>query len=125
MNKDICRKAWLLLLLPLFFLLTAGAKADGTWYTLQGDPPDGLGYLVCEYSGDITITFLGDCTLGGEEKSAKSSLGFARVIEENGPEFPFRGLRSLTEGDDLTLANLEVVLTDRTLKKEKKKFLKI
>ena len=37
-------------------------------------------------------------------------------------DFPFRGLTALTEGDDLTLANLEVVLSGRSLKKEKKKF---
>ena len=122
MNKDICRKAWLLLLLPLFFLLTVGAKADGTWYTLQGDPPDGLGYLVCEYSGDITITFLGDCTLGGEEKSERSALGFVRRIRDNGTGFPLRYLSRLTLTDDLSVANLEGVLTDRDLQKVPKEY---
>jgi hypothetical protein len=68
------------------------------------------------------MTFLGDCTLGGEEKKAGQALSFASRIAENGMDFPFRGLKALTGTDDLTVANLEVVLSDRKLKKEKKEF---
>ena len=109
--------------LLLCILIPAGAAAGGTWIPVTDDlkaetmfPPDD------QYSGTVTMTFLGDYTLGGEEKTARSSVGFARRVEENGMGFPLAGLKSLTETDDLTVANLEVVLTDRKLKKEKKKY---
>ena len=112
---------WILLLLLL--LLPSAAPASGSWYTVTDRlSPAALGLPNDEYTGTVTLTFLGDCTLGGEEKKAKSSLSFASRVAENGPEFPFRGLTQLTETDDLTVANLEVVLSDRKLKKEKKKF---
>ena len=108
----------------LAILIPGAGKAAGSWLTVQNDDAAAYKLQVPEetYTGTIRMTFLGDCTLGGEEKNAKSSLGFPRVIEEQGFDFPFRGLSGLTKGDDLTLANLEVVLSDRKLKKEKKKF---
>ena len=114
---------WLFTLLFSLSLLFTVAGADGSWYTLCDDSfPENLGYLVSEFSGDITVTFLGDCTLGGEEKSVHSSLGFFRRIEENGTAFPFRYLKELTLHDDLTVANLEGVLTDRDLPKVEKEY---
>ena len=114
---------WLFTLLFSLRLLFTVAGADGSWYTLCDDSfPEDLGYLVSEFSGDITVTFLGDCTLGGEEKSVHSSLGFFRRIEENGTAFPFRYLKELTLHDDLTVANLEGVLTDRDLPKVEKEY---
>ncbi len=108
------------LLLVLLFIF---AHAQGEWTTLRGgEPPADTGFLVDEFSGNVTATFLGDCTLGGEEKSRKSSLGYLRRIQENGTAFPMRYLKELTGTDDLTVANLEGVLTDRTLKKVEKKY---
>ena len=100
-----------------------GSLAGGQWITLTGENAEQkIPSLANDYTGDLTITFLGDCTLGGEEKSRNSKLGFVRRIEENGMDFPFRNLRALTEKDDLTVANLEGVLTDRKLEKVKKKY---
>ncbi len=105
-------------------LLPGCGSASGTWLTLKDEDAGAYEMPVHEdaYTGTVRMTFLGDCTLGGEEKNARSSLGFPRVVEENGMDFPFRALTGLMEGDDLTLANLEVVLSGRKLKKEKKKF---
>ena len=103
-------------------LLLPGAARAGTWRTVT-DPAEETGWQVAsEYTGSVTITFLGDCTLGGEEKSRSSKLGFAARVAENGMDFPFRNLSRLTEADDLTVANLEGVLTDRKLKKEEKTY---
>ena len=97
--------------------------ASGSWFTVTEDiSPETLMLPNDEYTGSVTMTFLGDCTLGGEEKKANTSLSFARRIAENGMGFPFHGLKQLTETDDLTIANLEVVLSDRKLTKEKKEF---
>ena len=104
-------------------MLPAPGLASGRWFTVTEDlTAETLMLPNDEYTGTVMMTFLGDCTLGGEEKKAKSSLSFASRIAENGMDFPFRGLKRLTEMDDLTVANLEVVLSDRKLKKEKKEF---
>ncbi len=93
---------------------TASASASGEWLTVSGgDAPEEYGFLVQEYTGTVRITFLGDCTLGGEEKTRNAAGGFIRTIERNGFEYPFRNLSVLTAADDLTVANLEGVLSDR------------
>ena len=105
---------WMLVLV----MVPAGGMASGSWFTVTEDlSAETLMLPNDEYTGTVTMTFLGDCTLGGEEKKAKSALSFASRIAENGMDFPFRGLKQLTEADDLTIANLEVVLSDRKLKK--------
>ena len=110
---------WLLALL----LLPAACSAGGTWATVTDSfSEDEIGLLDDEFTGTVTITFLGDCTLGGEQKNERSPLSFARRVADNGMGFPLGGLKALTEGDDTTVANLEVVLSDRKLKKEKKEF---
>ena len=110
---------WMLALV----MVPAGGMASGSWFTVTEDlSAETLMLPNDEYTGTVTMTFLGDCTLGGEEKKAKNALSFASRIAENGMDFPFRGLKQLTESDDLTVANLEVVLSDRKLKKEKKEF---
>ena len=108
----------------LALLLSAPAAiASGTWLTFtEKDVPENLGFLVQEYTGTVTVTFLGDCTLGGEEKTRASARGFVRVVEQNGYGYPFRNLLALTGTDDLTVANLEGVLSDRDLPKVKKEY---
>ena len=115
-------KRWMVLLL-LLAVLPGSALSGGVWVTVTDDlETANLALAEDDYTGTVTMTFLGDCTLGGEEKNARSRLSFASRVAENGMSFPLGGLTSLTETDDLTVANLEVVLSDRDLKKEKKKF---
>ncbi len=102
-------------LLAALLLLCASAQASGSWMTFTEDGvPAEQAYLVQEYTGTVRITFLGDCTLGGEEKARTLYRGFVRTIERNGYAWPFRNLAALTASDDLTVANLEGVLSDRT-----------
>ena len=110
-------------LAAMLMLGTASASASGVWLSVSGgDAPEEYGFLVQEYTGTVRITFLGDCTLGGEEKTRNAARGFNRVIGQNGMEYPFRNLTALTAGDDLTVANLEGVLSDRDLSKVKKTY---
>ena len=112
-----------LLVLMLALLMPVSAMASGSWRTVDGDlSPDELWLPVSDYTGEVRITFLGDCTLGGESPSRYKTIDFAARIAENGMEFPFRELICLTGNDDLTVANLEGVLSDRKLTKEKKKY---
>ena len=107
----------------LAFFFPRAACAGGQWITLDGttELPDSR-YTVSEYTGTVTITFLGDCTLGGETRTRGAATGFVRTIAANGYDYPLRQLTALTRTDDLTVANLEGVLSDRELEKEKKTF---
>ena len=60
----------------------------------------------------ITITFTGDVTLGGEERIAGEANSFASVYEKNGPEYFLQNFADFFAEDDLTVINLEGVLTD-------------
>lgn len=112
---------WAALLLAL--LLPAGGLAGGKWMTFpEKTDAKELGFLVHEYTGTVTMTFMGDCTLGGEEKTRGWGWGFVKTVETNGMDFPMRDLSALTKNDDLTVANLECVLTDRDLEKVEKQF---
>ena len=58
----------------------------------------------------ITITAVGDCTLGGDIPSGAYRT-FARYAEEYGYDYFFENVRSLFASDDLTIVNLEGPLT--------------
>lgn len=68
-----------------------------------------------DYTGSVLLTFLGDCTLGGDDNGGRRTPGFDTVMRSKDVSYPFRGLVRLTEKDDITIANLEGVLTDRNL----------
>ncbi|MDD6051903.1 MAG: CapA family protein [Clostridiales bacterium] len=58
----------------------------------------------------ITITCTGDTTLGSNKRVSDKPYAYQRYIEQYGYDYPFAGIRSLTENDDITLVNLEGVL---------------
>ncbi|MBQ9326812.1 MAG: CapA family protein [Clostridia bacterium] len=74
------------------------------------------------YTGDTRITFLGDCTLGSVYSKRNVQAGFVRTIAENGLAYPFSCLRDMTGNDDLTVGNLEGVLSDRKLERVRKTY---
>ena len=98
-------------------LSLGGARAE--WYVFEADnPPEALldaAMQVSGFAGEVTLSFLGDCTLGGESKAANSRGGFVQTALREGYDYPFLNLQSLLDGDDVTVVNLEGVLTDRTL----------
>ena len=55
-------------------LSLGGARAE--WYVFEADnPPEALldaAMQVSGFAGEVTLSFLGDCTLGGESKAANS-----------------------------------------------------
>lgn len=70
--------------------------------------------LPCAAAADttITITFAGDVTLGGEDYLRDDPASFASVYEANGPEYFLENFADFFAEDDLTIVNLEGVLTD-------------
>ena len=111
------------ILMAVFLMLPACAGASGTWYCFDEEHvPEQLGYRVGGYTGSVTCTFLGDCTLGTTEKGKGSGHSITRTIRQHGYAYPMSELLELTAGDDITIANLEGVLTDRQLEKVEKTF---
>ena len=73
--------------------------------------------LPCAALADktITLTFAGDITLGGETWLEKEPGSFASVYEKNGPGYFLKNFVDFFAEDDLTVVNLEGVLSDRDL----------
>ena len=61
----------------------------------------------------ITLTAVGDCTLGGDVK-AVGYKRFREAVDKNGYEFFFKNVRDIFAEDDLTIINLEGPLTAST-----------
>lgn len=63
----------------------------------------------------ITLTFAGDVTLGGEARTEGEPGSFANVYKKNGPEYFLKNFADFFAEDDLTVVNLEGVLSDKNL----------
>ena len=60
----------------------------------------------------VALTFTGDVTLGTEEIYRRYETCFDAYAEREGYGWFFRNMRELFASDDLTLVNLEGVLSD-------------
>lgn len=66
----------------------------------------------------VTISALGDCTLGSDEKfSRETSFDAFDIV--NGHSWFFRNVKEILEKDDVTFANLEGTLTTETQRESK------
>lgn len=71
----------------------------------------------------ITITAVGDCTLGGNTNDGGSGEArFQAAFEEKGADYFLENFRTLFDGDDLTIANLEGPLTEARAKRSGRTF---
>ncbi len=60
----------------------------------------------------VTVTFLGDCTIGGEERMRNREESFDGYLRKYGMDYFFEKVKPVLAADDLTVANLEGVLSD-------------
>lgn len=58
-------------------------------------------------SETVTITFLGDCTIGGEDRLKQFDYSFDGYLRQYGYDYFFREVQPIIAKDDLTIANLE------------------
>ena len=71
----------------------------------------------------ITITAVGDCTLGGNTNDGgDGEERFQKHFAENGADYYLQNFRELFENDGMTVANLEGPLTDATDKRSGRTF---
>jgi poly-gamma-glutamate synthesis protein (capsule biosynthesis protein) len=113
--------------LLLLFLLPCTARADSArFYSFLPDtPPRALremAFAIPAEEACLTLTFAGDCTLGGEPERRSHPGGFAKTVAREGFGYPFSGLAELFGSDDATLVNLEGVLSDSTANRADKLF---
>lgn len=59
----------------------------------------------------LTVTFAGDCTLGGDSTS-KSGKAFNKLYKDEGAAYFLQGVADTFAADDLTVANMEGALTE-------------
>ena len=79
-----------------------------------------IGAAYAEEGETIVISFLGDCSIGDSIQYRDYAVCYHSTIRERGPEWPFSLVEDVLKADDLTVANLEVVLTTRTQTRQKK-----
>ena len=62
----------------------------------------------------LTLSFVGDCSIGEAIQNKGDENGYTWMIDHNGLDWPFSLVREYLDADDFTFANLEVVFTNRT-----------
>ena len=72
---------------------------------------------LCE---TLTLSFVGDCSIGEMEGSAGKETSYSSVVNEKGMEWPFSLVADVLAQDDFTFANNEVVFTTRRQHQDKK-----
>lgn len=79
--------------------------------------------LPCAAFADktITVTFTGDVTIGGEGPVQKGSESFTAFYQQYGPDYFLKNLQVLMKNDDLTVINLEGVISNSTANENTKK----
>ena len=69
----------------------------------------------------VTLSFAGDCTLGSEEFRRGTEGSFDSFINKYGVTYPFEKVRDVFLNDDMTIVNLEGVLSDSAKGEDQKK----
>lgn len=79
-------------------------------------------FAAAEEPESLTLSFLGDCSIGDSIQYKDFDISYHAAIKEKGYAWPFSLVKEHLDADDLTIANLEVVLTSRTMVRQKKEF---
>ena len=99
-------------------VITALANGTGTVRVTA----DGVSAAICtaevSESRTVTVSAVGDCTLGTDE-SFNTSTSFNAYEAMNGTSYFFQNVRSILEADDATFANFEGTLTTETAREAK------
>ena len=67
----------------------------------------------------ITVSMVGDCTIGTDEQFDKSSNFDAFYIVKKDPGYFFQGVRDVFAADDMTVINMEGTLTESDTRQDK------
>ena len=79
--------------------------------TPDPEPETGAGHTAL-------LSFVGDCSIGDGYNTIRSANSYHSVVDREGYAWPFSLVKDYLASDDLTVANLEVVLTERNQHKD-------
>lgn len=74
--------------------------------------------------GIARVSLVGDCSIGDTAQHINYKDSYHNCLEQNGYDWPFSLVKKYLVADDLTIANLEVVLTERSQHKQKVYYLR-
>lgn len=97
---------------------TATASTDKTTDNLSEQTSDPLEITVPDKEISITISVVGDCTLGTDE-NFNYSRSLNAYYEANGASYFLKNVKDIFEADDLTIANMEGTFTTLTTRADK------
>lgn len=83
-----------------------------------------LAALPAARADTLTLSFVGDCSMGERVESADLPGNYTLTLAEKGADWPFSLVREYLESDDFTFANNEVIFTARTNHQDKRTNLK-
>lgn len=63
--------------------------------------------------GEIVLSLLGNCAIGDTSRNIGSASSYHRAVDQHGYAWPFELVKEYLTTDDLTVANLEQVFTQR------------
>ena len=99
-----------LILAMLVCLLLCGAASAENLGEIPEEPAEGF---------DIVVNFTGDMMLASY-KNETAANNFKAYAQKNDPSYFLQNVKPIFDADDLTVVNLENVLTDRALKEKEK-----
>ncbi|MGI6587303.1 MAG: CapA family protein [Peptococcia bacterium] len=89
---------------------------DGAKYGVIHNPKE----LLDEKITTLVISAIGDCVIGADTRFSYNGSFFDEFVKQNEQYgYFFSGVKNILENDDLTIANLENVLTDYNQKPDK------
>lgn len=100
-------KRMLLMLLCAVLMLSSAAAQESP----DSEEPAGQ---------QLTLSFIGDCAIGDTIQYRNRKTSYHAVIREKGYAWPFSLVADILKADDLTVANLESVMTTHTAVRQKK-----
>lgn len=98
--------------------VTGLAEGTGTVKVSAEGISDALCTVTVANSRTVTLSALGDCTLGTDE-GFNTTTNFNAFDAVNGHGYFFKNVKSILEADDVTFANLEGTFTTETVRENK------
>lgn len=84
-----------------------------------------IAFVYAEETDDtVLISFIGDCSIGDSAQYMDYDSSYHTCLKNNGMAWPFSLVSDYLNNDDLTVANLEVVFTERRQHADKVYYLK-
>ena len=90
--------------------LTGEILPEGKETAAEPEPEAETAHTAAE-NDEVLVSFVGDCSIGDAFRSIGTANSYHSVVKREGYKWPFSAVYQYLSEDDMTVANLEVVLT--------------